>query len=356
MRKKAIVVGIVLVSGIATWQMHRNQERQLWLPYSPNDDLAAHVTEISNIKSSFGNVFIEAEVKSRNHDGFRYLAEPVQFDGEVCQRVFLGTTSDPERTDDSGYYCGESGEELWISEGDLLFYRNEEAKEICDMLELAIQGEVDDASHKENETVALLSETSREIAFALGISIPCDVASVKSIPSVAFNQIAKDLQFNVINALPENTIYYQIDLVPSIEGIPVLSPYTFYSGNYVVEKPTEMVLLRFVYERNELIACRMIGCTQPTMVEGRTYDFEADLSIKPLQTYFSEILFDGELYIYTIYPAYCLTRDDVNDLFELEPVWCYEGEVMYPNEHREGIHVFLSAERKATRNDSYTMR
>ena len=98
----------------------------------------------------------------------------------------------------------------------------------------------------------------------------------------------------------------------------------------------------------------MIGCTQPTMVENQTYDFAAESSTKPLQAYFSEIIFDGELFIHTIYPAYCLTKDYTSDRFLFEPVWCYEGEVLYPHERRDSIHVFLSAERKATRNDSHT--
>lgn len=354
MRKKAIVFGVVWTIGFASWQMHQNQEQWFSLPYNPNDDLATQVLEVSNIKSSFGNVFVEAEVKSRNQDGFRYLAEPVQFDEEICQRVFWGKPSDPQLTNEPGYCCGENGEELWISEGDLLFYRNERAKEICDMLELAAQWEAGDASHKESEILALLSEKSREMAFALGVPIPCDVASVKVISSASLNKIAQDLQFDVVNLTRTNSNYYQIDLLPHLEGIPILSPYAFYPESYVVEEPAEMVLLRFVYEQNELIACRMIGCTQPTMLENQTYDFAAESSTKPLQAYFSEIIFDGELFIHTIYPAYCLTKDYTSDRFLFEPVWCYEGEVLYPHERRDSIHVFLSAERKATRNDSHT--
>lgn len=279
------------------------------------------------------------------------MAEPVVFDKETCQSVLLGNPHELHALEEEGHYAGDHGEELWLSEGCLLFDRSDEAKTIREVFEFAEiydwYGDAKDNEPQEDEAVSLLGEKSKEMAYALGIPLCCDIVSAKRIDSDHFEKVRKIVEMTTVKPEEERTFFYQIDLTASAGGVPILSQYSSATGEYVGNLVEEPVLIRFLYKDQELMACEMMGCTTPTMVENQTYDLTTEAALDALHEYFSEIIFEGMLNIQTIYPSYQLRFEFSYDQLLWEPLWCYEGELIYPDEQREKILVLLTTERRA---------
>ena len=340
----AICVLVCIFCIVSNYYNQQNEYMPIYeqnIIFDPDVDLKER-----SVSCDFENVSVKANITSTDKDGYSFVVDNVSFNEEICSRIFLDNQSIKHDSKYAGYYHDDNGGELWVSKGNLLFYCDDDMKDICEILEFTQETEPENCvtCRADDKKIDVMIDTAKKIMNSIGIPSFYNKINAEIIYFNESNKLSSHSQFSEITDNKLGSSYYQIDFIPIIRGIQTLSHYNL--SNCIGDLSNEMVLIRFIFDDFQLKACRIIGCTNIKMVENRAYDLTSDSAIRILKSYFSDIIFNGTINIEEIYPAYQLRYDYANEEYFLDLIWCYNGKVHYFEGENEEILILLSSERK----------